>query len=180
MDLIIDQGKIKFQKALALLKQDLATLRTGRATPTLIENVEIDAYGIKMRLIELATINAPEPHILLVAPFDQTNITSIAKAISAINIGLNPVVDNNLIRITVPLLTEERRQEMVKTMHQKLEGGRVMVRQIRREIMDQIEKTAPNEDEVKRLDKELKIVVDEMIGEIDLLGDVKEKELMSV
>jgi ribosome recycling factor len=179
-DLLIEKAKIKFHKTIDLLKQDLATIRTGRAAPSLIENLEISAYGAAMRLIELATITAPEPHILLVTPFDQTNINEIAKTILGANIGLNPVVDNNLIRITVPMLTEERRIELVKMMHQKLEGARVMVRQSRREMIDEIQSGAQNEDEVKRLEKELQDLVDKVIGEIDLLGEIKEKELLTL
>lgn len=179
-DLIIDNAKIKFQKALELLRQDLASIRTGRASPSLIENLELNAYGTKMRLIELATIHAPEPHILMVTPFDITNIDEISKAIASANLGLNPVVDNNLIRISVPLLTEDRRNELIKLMHQKLEAGKVMLRQSRHEVMDEIESDSTNEDDQKRLEKELQVVLDEMIGEIDLLGDAKEKDLMTV
>ena len=175
-----DSARIKLIKALELLKQELATIRTGRATPSFIENLEVEAYGSRMRLIELATIHAPEPHILIVSPFDLTNIESIVKAISSSNMGLNPVPEENLIRINVPSLTEERRMELVKLMHAKIEGGKIMVRQIRRDLLDEIEKNSPNDDEKKRLEKELQQLVDEISGEIDLLGTQKEKELMTV
>ena len=179
-DQIIENAKIRFLKAIDLLKQDLATIRTGRATPSLVENVPVSAYGTKMKLIELANIHAPEPHLLVVSPYDQTNINEISKAITAANLGLTPMVDNYIIRITVALLSQERREELVKLMHQKLEGGRVMLRQIRREMMEEIEKTAENEDEEKRLDKEMQDLVDKMMAEADVLGEQKEDELMTV
>lgn len=179
-DIIIETARSKFFKIIELLKQDLATVRTGRATPSLVENIEVTAYDTRMKLIELATINAPEPHLLIVSPYDQNNINEIIKAISSANLGLNPVSDKEIIRITVPMLNEERRLELVKLMNQKLEGAKVMVRQVRREVMDEIKKSAENEDEEKRLDKELQELVDKMIGEIDVLGENKEKELMTV
>ena len=179
-DIIIETAKVKFIKIIDLLKQDLSTIRTGRATPSLVENLEVSAYDTKMKLIELATITAPEPHLLMVVPYDQTNINEISKTISSANLGLNPVVDKEIIRISVPMLSEERRMELVKLMYQKLESGRVMVRQLRREIMDEIKANAENEDEEKRQEKELQDTVDKMIGEIDMLGETKKKELMAI
>lgn len=176
----IENAKIKLIKAVDLLKQELTTIRTGRATPSLIENLEVEAYGSRMKLIELATIHAPEPHILIVTPFDLTNIETITKAISSGNMGLNPIPEENLIRINVPSLTEERRVELVKLMHTKIEGGKIMIRQIRRDVLDEIDKNLPNDDEKKRLEKELQQLVEEISGEIDLLGAQKEKELMTV
>lgn len=177
---IISEAKVKFHKAIEILKSELSTIRTGRATPALIENIEIEAYGTRMRLMELATISSPDVHLLIVTPFDRSNLESIVKAISSSNTGLNPVPEENLIRISVPSLTNERRMELVKMMHQKLEGGKIMVRQTRRDVMDDIAKNAENDDEKKRLEKELQLLVDEMIAEIDLLGSQKEKELTTI
>lgn len=177
---IISNSKAKFLKAVDLLKQELATIRTGRAAPSLIENLEVEAYGTRMRLIELGTIHAPEPHLLLVTPFDPVNVDTIVKAIISSNTGLNAIAEENLIRINVPSLTEDRRRELVKLMHVKIEGGKVMVRQVRREILDDIDKVAQNDDEKKRLEKELQQIVDEIIAEIEMLGEQKEKELLTV
>lgn len=179
-DLQLENAKLQLQKVIDLLKNDLLNVRTGRATPSLIENLEVSAYETRMKLIELATITSPEPHLLLVTPFDADNMTEITKAILSANLGLSPVIDGTLIRITVPGLTEERRLELVKLMHQKLESARVMIRQVRRESMDEIKKNAQNEDEEKRLDENLQDLIDEMIGEIDLIGQQKEQELMTI
>ncbi|MBI3385040.1 ribosome recycling factor [Candidatus Gottesmanbacteria bacterium] len=177
---IIQNAQLKFLKVIDLLKLDLATIRTGRATPSLVENLELTAYGSKMHLIELATIHAPEHNVLVITPFDLNNLQEITKAITMANLGLTPVIDNNVIRITVPMLSEERRAELVKLMHQKLESARIMIRQARREVMEEIAKSAPNEDEQKRLEKEGQDVVDKMMGEVELLGENKEKELTTV
>ncbi len=177
---IIQTAQLRFLKVIDLLKLDLATIRTGRATPSLVENVEVMAYGSKMHLIELATIHAPEHNVLIITPFDINNVSEIAKAITTANLGLTPVVDNNIIRITVPLLTEERRAKLVKLMHQKLESARVMIRQVRREVIEEISKSSKNEDEQKRLEKEVQDVVNKMIGEVEFLGENKEKELTMV
>ena len=177
---IIQSAQAKFLKVIDLLKADLSTIHTGRASPSLVENIEITAYGSKMHLIELATIHAPEHNILVLTPFDINNINEISKAIASTNTGLTPVVDNNVIRITVPMLSEERRGELVKLMHQKLESARVMLRQARREEMDEIKKFSENEDEQKRLEKEVQEMIDKMMGEVELLGEMKEKDLMNV
>ncbi len=177
---IIQTAQTKFLKVIDLLKLDLATIRTGRAAPSLVENLEITAYGNRMHLIELATIYAPEHNILVITPFDIGNVEEIAKVITTANLGLTPVVDNNIIRITVPMLTEERRTELVRLMNQKLESARVMIRQVRHEMMTEISKTSQNEDEQKRLEKEVQETVDKMIGEVELLGENKEKDLMTV
>lgn len=179
-DILIDSTRQKMISAISILKNDLATLRTGRAQPALIENQEIFAYGTKMPLIQLATIHAPDPATLVITPFDVNNVNSIVKTLQEANLGLTPVSDNNIIRITIPPMTSERRNEFIKLLHTKLEGARIMVRQIRRDMMDEIKKTAENEDEEKRLEKILQELTDEMIAEVEMMGESKEKELMTV
>ena len=174
---------IRMQKVLEFVRQEVATIRTGRATPTLVENVMINAYGgsARMKVVELATISLPDPHSLLVTPYDLSIIGDIRRDIVAANIGLTPVIDNNVIRIAVPPLTEERRLEYVKMLHRRLEDGRVKVRQIRHDKMSEMKRdfeagTLP-EDDRQRLEKELQDLTDRMMEEIEHIGSAKEAEL---
>lgn len=186
MNANLNDTKQKMQRALEVIRSDLATLRTGRATPSLVENIEVLVYGgaQKLKLIELASITTPDPHLILITPWDQSIIGDIAKGIQVANVGLNPVPDSTTIRITIPPLSEERRLELVKMMHQKLEGGRVMIRQIRHDLMSEIKRAYDNkeliEDDMKRVAEELQKLTDEMMAEIEAIGHKKEEELMAV
>lgn len=183
---MINNLRTKMLKALDVLKGDLATIRTGRATPSLVEHLTIASYGGTQRLkvMELATIAVTDHHTLVLTPFDQSIIGEIVKGIMEANVGLNPSIDGNVIRISIPPLSEERRQEFVKLMHQKLEGGKVMIRQIRHEIMADIRRTflakEMAEDGKTRLEKQIQEITDEMMAEIEVLGEHKEKELMQI
>ena len=170
-----------FLRVLDLLKKDVSTLKTGRADTGLIEGTLIEAYGMKMKLIELATIGVADAQTLVITPFDITNLQNIAKGLESANLGLSIIPDESVIRAKVPNLTAERREEMVKMLHQKLEAGRIMMRQVRADKMKQIEKnTAGNEDEQKRLEKELQNEVDKVMEEIKDLGEAKEQELRQI
>ncbi len=172
------------QSALEHLRQDLAGVRTGRANPALVENVSAEVYGTKMPLIQLATISVPDPRQLVVTPFDPNNTTSIAKAIQATNLGLSPVVDGQIIRLSFPPLSAERRQEYIKLARQKLEMGRIQIRQLRHEAMvkveEQEEKGEIGKDEKERREKEIQKTTDEMMEKIEEMGEAKEKELLQV
>lgn len=174
------------QKVLEVLKTDLSTVRTGRAAPSLVENIIINAYGgtSKMRVLELATIGSLDSQTLVITPFDASIIGEIQKGIEVANVGLNPVVDGQLIRISIPPLSQERREELVALVNQKLEGGKIQVRQVRHEAMEEIKKQSNNkeitEDDVLRLEKEAQRTTDETIAEIEALGKRKEEELMTV
>ena len=184
----LEVTKLQMQKVLEVIKSDLGTVRTGRATPALVENIVINAYGgppaggSKMRVLELATIGALDPQTLVITPFDASIIGEIQKGIQEANVGLNPVIDGQLIRISIPPLSQERREELVSLVNQKLEGGRIQVRQVRHEAMEEIKKQFNNkeisEDEVLRLEKEVQKLTDKAILEIDSLGKRKEEELM--
>jgi ribosome recycling factor len=184
----MDLGDIasKMQKVLEFVKQDVATIRTGRATPALVENIVINAYGgtTKMRIVELAQITTPDPQSLLITPYDQSIIGDIRRDIVGANVGLTPVLDNNLIRIAVPALTSERRLEYVKMLHKKLEDGRVKIRQTRHDKMTEFKRQAEegemNEDDRKRLEEELQKLTDKMMEEIEAIAQSKEKELTTV
>ncbi len=181
----MDDVRDKMIKALEFLRQDLVGLKVGRATPALIEQIQVEAYETKMPLVELATITSPEPNQLVVTPFDQTIIKNIEKALALDReLGLSPVIDEEVIRITIPPLNEERRKELVKLLGQKLEAARMAVRQIRQNKMQEIRQSFENkeisEDEKFRREKELQEITDEFNQKISEIGHQKEKQLLTV
>ena len=172
------------QVALDHLKEELAQIRTGRATPNLISDLLVDAYSAKMMVKELAQITAPEPTILLVSPWDKSIITNIVGGISKANIGLNPVVDGDLIRIVVPALTVERREQFIKQMHTLLEKYRVEIRQIRHEFVEKLRGQKKSgeigEDEEKRQEAEIQKSHDQYVESIEVAGKSKEEQLREI
>ncbi len=184
MDIV--ETKQKMQKSVEFTREEVAMIRTGRANPALVENIFVQAYGgsTRMRVMEMASISVPEPQMIVLTPYDQSTIGEIRRDIEAANIGVNPVIDNNIVRLTFPALTQERRLEYVKLLHTKLEDGRVRLRQLRHEKMGEFKRTAEEgnlpEDDKKRLEKELQDLTDSMMQEIENLGKIKEKELMTV
>lgn len=170
----------KFQKALEVVKQDLNTIRTGKASPALIENLLIDAYGSKMKLLELATVAVTDPTNLVVTPFDVGNVEAIVKAISVAKLGLTAVPEDTKIRVVVPSLSQERREEYVKLVKTKIEGGKIMVRQIRHDAMEDVSKSNLDEDAAERMEKEIQTLTDKMTAELDKIAEIKEKELMNL
>jgi ribosome recycling factor len=183
MDPLATQTKQKISKVLDVLKGDLATIRTGRATPALVENIVINAYAgsTKLKLMELATIGTSDNRTLVITPFDPSIINEIQKGIEAANVGFTPAIDSNLIRISIPQLTQERREELIKAMKHKLENGRIMVRQARHEAMEAIKKEYEDrEDDIKRLEKEVQKIVDETMETIEDWGKQKEQELLQI
>ena len=183
---ILNQTKARLQKVLEVIKNDISTIRTGKASPSLVENLFISVYGgsAKMRLMELATIGTTDPQTIIVTPFDHAIIQEIEKGIFEANIGISPVVDGQIIRISLPPLSEERRQELIKAMKHKLENGKIMIRQARHEIMEDIKKNYEEsnltDDEKQRLEKEVQKIVDEYTAIIDGLGEQKEAELSQI
>jgi len=174
----------KAEKTLAHVRQDIGQLRTGRSSTSMLDSVIVEAYGTKMKLNELASLSAPDPGLLIVSPWDKSLLPSIEKAIASANLNLNPVVDGDIIRIVVAPLTEERRQEYVKQLHQKIETGRVMMRNIRADIRKDIEalkgEAGVSEDDIESdmesLDEEFKRVN----LQLDQMAEVKEKELLAI
>jgi len=159
-------------------------VRTGKASPSLVENVLVDAYGSHMRLRELATISAPEARMLVVTPFDQSNLKFIEKGIQAANLGLNPTVQGRFIRIVLPDLSAERRVEMVKIAKRMAEEGRVAIRNERRTALETLKKVKASggvsEDDVKTAEAEVQKLTDQYALKIDKHFDHKEKEIMTV
>lgn len=186
MDSLINEVKQKMAKVLEVIKNDLSTVRTGRATPSLVEHISINAYGGAQRLkvMELATIHSSDPQTLIITPFDASIIGEIQKGILEANVGLTPSIDSQVIRISIPPLSEERRQQLIHLMKQKLEGGRIQVRQVRHEAMSEIKKQSSDkvisEDEMTHLEKEVQKLTDDVMGEIEAIGKKKEEDLMQI
>ena len=183
---IVTEAKTRMRKALEVLGEDLSTIRTGRASPALVENIQITAYdGTQtLKLREMATITTEGPRTILISPFDPSVLKDIEKGINSANLGFTAAPDNNLLRITIPPLTAERRQEFMKLAGSKIEGGRVMVRQVRHDFMANIKRSFEakeiSEDDRKRLEKEIQVVTDNMMAEIETLRHKKEEELQQV
>ncbi|HLE73094.1 MAG TPA: ribosome recycling factor [Anaerolineales bacterium] len=166
------------------LKDDLGAVRTGRASPALVEKLLIEYYGQPTPLIQLASISVPEPRQLLIKPFDPGSLKDIERAIQTSDLGLTPGNDGKLIRLNLPQLTEERRKELVKVVHARREEAHVAVRNIRRDAIkdmrDLKEEKQVSEDDLKRGEEEVQKLTDDIIKEIDQMGANKEKEVMEV
>jgi ribosome recycling factor len=171
-------------KSLDALRTNLATIRTGRANPGIIEHLTVEYYGAPTPLQQLAAITAPDPRQLLVQPYDRTALGSIEKAIRQSDLGFNPTNDGSLIRITIPALTEERRRDLVKLVHKRVEDAKVAIRNIRRDSNEHLRKKRKDkeisEDEEKRAQEQLQKVTDRAIREADAIGQAKESEIMEV
>jgi len=182
----LDETKQQMGKVLEVLRTDLSTVRTGKAAPNLVENIVISAYGgaQRLRVMELATVSASDLQTLVITPFDNSILGEIQKGIQDANIGLNPGTDGQVIRISIPPLSEERRQQLIHLMKQKLENGKIMVRQVRHETMTNIKKQHAekiiSEDDMRRLEKDAQRITDETMGSIDSLGKKKEEELIQI
>ena len=174
----------KIQKSESLLREELATVRAGRANAALVDKVMVDYYGTPTPLKALANISVPEPRTLLITPFDPKSIHEIEKAINVANIGINPVNDGKVVRLQIPQVTEERRKELTKTVKKMGEDTRVAVRNLRRDANDKVKKLEKagdyTEDDVKETLDEIQKLTDKSIKEIDGIVAEKEKEIMEV
>jgi ribosome recycling factor len=181
---LIDKKRADFQKVVEHLKSELMTLRTGRAQSSLVEHIEVDYYGVRTPLIQLAQIAVPEPRMITIQPYDKNAIKEIEKAIQASNIGINPSNDGVFVRLVIPQMTEERRKELVKVVSQIAEKARVSVRNIREEVWKEIQKMEKDgkisEDDKVRGKEDLQKLVDKYNEEIKKLADTKEKEVMTI
>ena len=183
-DQLINDAKERMEKALSHLKEELASVRTGRATPALLENLKVEAYGQKMDLRDLASINAPEPRLLVLQVWDQANIQDVERAIRKSDLALNPVTENNIVRVPIPQLSEERRREMTKIVGDKSEIARVSIRQIRREAIDNLQKAEKkkdiSEDDKFRSSEKVQKNTEEVTTSINNLAKQKESEIISI
>lgn len=174
----------KMKKSLEVLRREYASLRAGRANPSILDRIQVDYYGTLTPLNQMANISAPEPRLLLIQPWDKSVIGNIEKAILKSDLGINPTNDGSVIRIAIPQLTEERRRELVKVVHKKAEEARVSIRNIRRDYNDKVkaqEKAKEvTEDEARRGLDDVQKLTDKYIAEVDWAADLKEKEIMEV
>lgn len=174
----------KMEQAVSHLKEDLSTIRTGRASPAVLNRITVEYYGTQVPLNQLAGITVPEPRLLQVAPFDKTAVGAIERAIRTSDLGITPSNDGQVIRLAFPQLTEERRRELVRQVHHRAEEGRVAVRNVRRHTKDEMEKLeregAISQDELSRGEKELQKLTDRFVAEIDEIQGHKEQELLEV
>ena len=184
IDEILQDTSSKMDKTIEAFKRELAAIRTGRATPALVDNIKVDYHGVPTPLGHMATISTPEAKLLLIQPWDRSALSAIEKAIQKSDLGLNPSNDGNVIRLTIPQLTEERRKELVKTVHKRAEERRVALRNIRRGALEELRELERNkdisQDEQRHAQERLQQVTDSFIKDVDRLGKDKETELMAV
>jgi len=178
------EAEEKMMKTEQVVVNEFVGIRTGKASPSLVENLVVEVYGSQMRIRELAGITTPEPRALTIQPWDVNSLHPIEKAIQKSNLGLTPSIQGKAIRLFFPELSQERRQEFVKIIRKMAEDGRVAVRHVRRDTMEQIKKhghdSGITEDEVKHSEKELQKLTDEYIGKLDAHLAAKEKEILTV
>lgn len=181
---VLTDAQARMKKAVDHTLHEFSTIHTGKASPAMVESVMVEAYGGMQPLKACAAITTPDPRLIQVQPWDKSLVRPIEKALQLANIGINPVVDGNLIRLPFPELSRERRQEYVKTAHRLAEEGRVAVRHIRRDAMESAKKLKKDgkisEDDEKRLEKEVQAATDKAIKDIDTHLAHKEKELMTM
>ena len=181
---IYREAETRMKGAVQALEEDLSGIRTGRASPALVERIPVDYYGSPTPLIQLASIGVPEPRSLLIRPFDASSLRAIERAILASDLGLTPNNDGKTIRLNLPPLTEERRRDLVKIVHNRGEEGRVAVRNIRRDIIKDLREFETekmiSEDERIRGEDEMQKITDRFIEEINAVGERKEKEILEV
>ena len=184
MSQFTDGLKPEFDKIVDFFKKEIASLRVGRASPSIVENIKINAYGALMPLMQLASVQNPEPRTLVIQPWDKSLTKDIEKGITAADLGVNPVVDGEVIRINFPSLTEETRKEVVKKLHHKMEDSRVSIRNHREKLKEEINEQEKNkliaeDDKYKRIE-ELDELVKDYNNQVKELSDKKEQEVMTV
>jgi len=184
MNPLLEDFQKQNKEILELVEQDLKSVKTGRAKPALIEDVKVQAYNTSMLIRELASITVPDPHQIIVSPWDKGLLGPIEKALATAELNLSPVVDSEIIRIKIPPLTQETREELVKLVNQKLESARAMLRQVRNESKSKIEgrkgEVGVSEDDIHHDLEELQKVTDETMAELDERSQAKEEELMTI
>lgn len=181
---LITQTKQKLQQAMEAFERELASIRTGRAAPSLIENLMVEAYGSQMKLQEVASITAPDPTMLVVQPWDQSVVDTVAKSLRTSDFNFNPAVEGTVIRIPLPPLTQERRQEMVKMVGKKAEEAKISVRNIRQDALSQLKRAKQDnlisEDEQVGYEKRVQEQVDAINKQIEAAAKDKEQELLKI
>jgi ribosome recycling factor len=181
---VLTDAKEHMQKTIESTRRELASIRSGRASPSLVDHVRVDLHGVPTSINHMATVNVPDARLLTIQPWDRGMLGVIEKAIQKSDLGLNPSNDGNMIRLAIPPLNEQRRKELIKLVQKRIEEGRVAIRNIRRDHSDGIKKQERakelSEDEARRLQDQLQKLTDGNIGEIEKAGQEKEKELLEV
>lgn len=181
---IIDNTKQRMEKCITALQSELASIRAGRANPAVLDRIFVNYYGAETPINQMASISVAEARILIVSPYDKSQLKAIEKAIQASELGINPTNDGTVLRIAFPQLTEQRRKELCKTVSKTCEESKVAIRNVRRDGMDKIKaKKKANEiteDDVKEAEKDIQKVTDKYIEQIDKIGEEKDKEIMSI
>ena len=181
---ILSGAEHKMLRAVEVMERDFHTLRTGRASTSLVERLHVDYYGTQTPLNQVASISVPEAHQIVIQPWDRAVLGAIEKAILKSDIGLTPNVDGTVVRLNIPALTGERRKDIVKTVHKRMEEARVEIRNLRREAADQLKKEERDgtvgTDEARRALEQLQKITDRVIADVDRLGGIKEQEVLEV
>ncbi|HEY8346298.1 MAG TPA: ribosome recycling factor [Symbiobacteriaceae bacterium] len=181
---IVQDAESRMKKSVEIFRQELAGLKAGRATPAMLDKLRVDYYGTPTPINQLATIEVTDNRTLTIKPWDRSAIKAIEKAILTSDLGINPMNDGTVIRLTIPALTEERRKELVKVVHKRAEEERIAIRNIRRDANEAVKKAEKekkiSEDESRRTQDEIQKVTDKYIKEVDQILSLKEKEIMSV
>ncbi len=181
---VLAAAEHKMLRAVEVMERDFAGLRTGRASTALVERLHVDYYGTPTPLNQLASISVPEPHQIVIQPWDRGVLGAIEKAIMKSDIGLMPNVDGTVVRLNIPQLTEERRKDIVKSVHKRMEEARVEIRNLRREAADTLKKEERDgslgADEARRQLDQLQKITDRVVADVDRLGGIKEQEVLEV
>ncbi len=181
---VVNEAEDRMKKAIDVLRKDLASLRAGRATPALLDKVLVDYYGVPTPINQMANVSVPEPRLLVIQPWDKSVISSIEKAILKSDLGLTPNNDGTVIRLSIPQLTQERRNELVKVVRKKAEETKVAIRNVRRdaneELKDMEKKHQISEDDFKRAQEDVQKLTDKCIKDVDKVLENKEQEIMEV
>lgn len=177
---ILRETELRMSKTMDALHTNLGAIRTGRANPALVDRIQVDYYGSSMPLNQLAGISAPEARLIVIQPWDRGSIGPIEKAIMQSDLGLTPNNDGQVIRITIPTLTEDRRKQMVKVVHSTTEDSKVVVRNIRRDALHQTKDQGASEDEERRANQEMDSLTKRFVDEADRIGKAKEQEVLEV
>ena len=181
---VMDDAEVRMGKAIDALRRDLATIRTGRASPTLVERLPVDYYGSSTPLNQLAGISVPDPRMLVIQPWDRSSMAAIEKAIIKSELGLNPTNDGQVVRIAIPPLTEERRRQLVKLVHGHVEEGKIALRNIRRDAMTHVKELLAEkmigEDDERRAEQQVDEMTKRYVNDAERVGKAKEQEVLEV
>jgi|SRR5690606_24663314 len=176
----VTDAQARMQKAVDHTAHEFSNIHTGKATPAMVESIMIEAYGSQMRIKDCAAITTPDARMIAIQPWDRGLVQAIAKGIQVANLGFNPAVDGQIVRVPLPEMSRERRQEFVKVAHRLAEEGRVHIRNLRRDALEAVKKAKLPEDEAKRVEKEIQALTDKSIAEVNQLLAAKEKDLLTV